>query len=83
MVSQPGSGLAQGYDFSVRGGIAVEQIAIVSTPDDHSILHYDSAYRNLTGGEAEAGFGESLFHPGGIVVRHSAVSHGLGVGHCG
>jgi hypothetical protein len=57
MVSQTGCGLAQGYDFSVRGGIAFEQIAIVSTADDHSILHYDSAYRNLTGGDGEAGFG--------------------------
>jgi hypothetical protein len=57
MVSQAGGGLAERYDLCVRGGVMVEQIAIVSAANDHSILHDDSAYRNLTGGDGEASFG--------------------------
>jgi hypothetical protein len=57
MVSQTGGGLAEGYDLCVRSGVMVEQIAIVSPADDHSILHDDSAHRNLTSGDGEASFG--------------------------
>ena len=40
MVPQPGGGQAQGDDFSMGGGIVIEQVAVMARADDFTILDY-------------------------------------------
>jgi hypothetical protein len=63
MITEVSSGIAQGHDFRVRGGIAVGEVAVPSAADDDAVTHDDGSYGNLTCFKGALGAAQGLFHP--------------------
>jgi len=47
VITEVSSGLAQGDNFGVRGGIGIGQVAVPASPDDAAGVDNDGSYGNL------------------------------------
>jgi hypothetical protein len=62
VVANSSTGLAQGDDLGVSGGIALGQVAIAAASNDYAAAHHDGAHRNFTGLQRALRGAESFFH---------------------
>jgi len=60
-----GPGLADGDDFRVSGGIAIQFAAVAAATDDFlgGLMHDHATDRNITGRPGGLGFGDRFAHP--------------------
>ena len=62
VVAQRGTGLAQGEDLGVSGGVAVGKVAVTAAAYDFSAADHDGAYRDLSRFERSLGGAQRIFH---------------------
>jgi|SRR5579863_1046480 hypothetical protein len=75
MVTNGGTGLAQGDDLGVSRRIGVRDVTIPSPADDLACAHYDGAYGHFSSFERALGTAQGLLHP--QFVRTGLVGGGL------
>jgi hypothetical protein len=63
MVTDGCTGLAQGNDLGMGGGIEVGDVAIPSAADDAALAYNHGADWNFSGFERALGRAQSLLHP--------------------
>ena len=63
VVTDGGTGFAEGYDLGVGGGIGISNIAIPAPPHNAVAANHDRACRNLSGLQCALGGAERFFHP--------------------
>jgi len=63
VVTNGGTGLAQGDDLGVGSGIGVGEIAVRATANNATVAHHDCAYRDLTSLKGAPGSAQRFFHP--------------------
>jgi len=63
MITEVSTGVAEGHDFRVRGGIAVGEVAVPSAPDYDAFTDDDGSYGNFIGFKGALGTAQGLFHP--------------------
>ena len=57
-----GTGLAQGDDLGVGGGIGIGEVAVAAASDDFAFVNYYRADRDFAGFQSALGGAESFFH---------------------
>ena len=62
VVAQRGTGLAQGEDFGVSGGVAIGEVAVAAAAYDFSAADDDRAYRDFSRFKRALGGAQRLFH---------------------
>ena len=87
MVTNGGTGFAQGDHLGVGSGIGRGDVAVPSPADDFAVAHYDRAYGHFSGFESALGAAEGFFHPefvgGGGGTGLGCWVFGLGTIACG
>jgi hypothetical protein len=63
VVAQVGTGLAEGNDFGVGGGVRVGEVAIPASAHDLTAMNHDSAHGDLARFQGALGGAEGFFHP--------------------
>src|SRR5690242_17045380 len=85
VVTQGCTGLAQGDDLGMSGGVGVCDVAVPSATNQLSMANDDGTYGNLSYFEGALGAAQGLFHPkfviGGIVARRRSqvTSHPIAI----
>ena len=67
MVTQSGTGFAQGDDLGVGCGVAVGEVAIPAAADDAVSAYDDCAHGNFAGFEGALGAAQGFLHPEFVV----------------
>ncbi len=62
MVTEGGTGLAQGDDLGMGSGIGIGEVAIAAASDDFAVVHHHGTDGDFSGFESTLGGAESLFH---------------------
>lgn len=75
VIAEGRSGLAQGDDFGVGGGIGVGQVAVESTTDDLALMNNYGADRHFAYFERSLRSPQGLLHPQFVVIGASADQH--------
>jgi hypothetical protein len=73
MVAERGTGFAQGYDFSVSGGIVVGDVAVPSAADDALIMDDYGSDGDFSGFEGALGGAQGFLHPEFVVISLSLI----------
>ena len=63
VVTDGGTGLAQGHDLRVGGGIRVGKITVPAPANDAALANHDRAYGDLARLQSALGSAQGFFHP--------------------
>lgn len=76
VVTDVDTGVTQGDDLGMGGGIVVREIAIPSATDDLVFTDYNRAYRHFSHLQCSLGAAEGLFHPEFVVGNQLSAAGG-------
>jgi len=62
MVAEGGTGLAQGDDLGVGGGVGIGEVTVAAASDDFAMVNDDRTDWDFSGVESTVGGAESFFH---------------------
>src|SRR5260370_6491683 len=70
MITEKAASLAQRNNFSVRTGITIHAVAIVSPANNVFLMQNDRSYRDFVVGLSAHGLAQGLFHPQFVRYDH-------------